>query len=89
MLSVQSITSQIAPPANKENEETLAKLIEILKPETLSSNLPSYHIEYMANIIIESPPRNSDDLVCMIGDFLDNNPFITEQQIKQKCDSIH
>lgn len=89
MLSVQSITSQIAPPPNKENEETLNKLIEILKPEALSSNLPPYHIEYMANIIIESPPRNSDDLVCMIGDFLDNNPFITEQQIKQKCDSIH
>lgn len=87
MLGTQSIASQVAP-ADTSNSETLQSLTAILKAEVESADLPDAHIEYMAHIIAESPPRNSEDLVIMIGDFLDNDPFINETQIKQKCEQI-
>jgi ATP-binding cassette subfamily F protein 3 len=71
-----------------ESNDTISKLNDILKSELESSDLPDFHLEYMANIILESPARTIDDLVVMIGDFVDNDPFITEPQIRQKCQSI-
>lgn len=87
MLATQSIMNQLALPS-AANDKLIESLVAILKPEVESADLPDGHIKYMAHIIVESPPRNSEDLFCMIGDFLDNDPFVNEQQIKRKCEQI-
>ena len=88
MQLTQSQSNENPEEKPASNNETISKLVEVLKGELESSDLPDFHLEYMANIILESPARNTDDLVAMIGDFLDNDPFINEHQIRQKCELI-
>ena len=70
-------------------DDTLNQLTSILRDLVASFDLPDAHVTYMAHIIAEAPPRNSEDLTAMIGDFLENDPFINEVQKRQKCEQIY
>jgi ATP-binding cassette subfamily F protein 3 len=67
----------------KIEEEKKIKIIkEILEQEIISCNLPEKHFEYLSNMLYEEPPRNKEDMYLTIKDFMENNPLMTQIQIK-------
>ena len=70
---------------NVEKVKKLEKIQEILEKSILNCNLPKKHFEYLANMIYEEPPRNVQDMILTIKDFMENNPLTTHTQIKGTC----
>ena len=50
--------------------------------------LPQEYFEYLANILIEEPARNLQDIIFFIKDFMENNPSISQQQIEDIAKKI-
>lgn len=51
-------------------------------------DLPEFHIEYLANIIYEDPPRNIQDMIFIVKDFMENKPEMTQEEVKSNSQKI-
>ena len=54
-------------------QETITKIEEIITPYAKRADLPKDYSNYIANMIVEDPPRSGDDLNDLIGEFFSNN----------------
>jgi len=68
--------------------ETIGEISQIISPFTRDSQLPNDYDPYIANMILEDPPRSSEDLMIMIGEFFTN--IQTEpSKIQSQCQEIY
>ena len=70
-------------------QETITKIEEIINPYAKKADLPTDYSNYIANMIIEDPPRSGDDLNDLIGEFFTNNRAQEEaKEIVETCNQI-
>lgn len=69
-------------------EDRVQHIETILSPHLLKVDLPDSYVEYVANMLIEDPPRSGLDLNQMIGDFFMNDPNQNPKEVENICEKI-
>lgn len=64
------------------------QLESLLNINLKNCDLPDEHITYLAHMILEDPPRNLEDLLTMIRDFMDNDPLMTYDRMRETSSKI-
>lgn len=70
-------------------DEKVSKIETIITPYAKAAELPDDYSNYLANMIIEDPPRSSEDLVNMIGEFFNNRYGQEPSKAQKTCVSIY
>jgi ATP-binding cassette subfamily F protein 3 len=71
------------------SEERVKQIEAILSPHLLKVGLPESYVDYVANMLIEDPPRSGIDLNQMIGDFFQNDINQDPKVTETTCETIY
>lgn len=76
------------PLLTTHDPQTVTQLESLLITNLRNCDLPDEHINYLAHMILEDPPRNIEDLLTMIKDFMDNDPLMTYDRMRETSAKI-
>ena len=68
--------------------QAVSQLESLLSTNLKNCDLPDEHINYLAHMILEDPPRNVEDLLTMVKDFMDNDPLMTYDRMRETTAKI-
>jgi hypothetical protein len=72
----------------KAEDPRLSQISSIVSEYMKDSQLPVSYYTYIANMILEEPPRQADDLHIMIQDFATNNIKYGQEHARRLSTSI-
>jgi hypothetical protein len=70
------------------SEQRVKQIENVLSPHLLKVHLPQSYADYVANMLIEDPPRSGIDLFQMIGDFFQNEINQKQKDSENVCEQI-